>query len=141
MNIHIHPTHEALSRHAAKLIIDTVTKNPSAVVGLATGGTPKRTYELLVEDHKTNRTSYQSVTAYNLDEYLGIPAEHETSYKTYMNRTLFDHIDIDPAQCFIPNGMTAEADRECHEYERIIEANPADIQILGIGRNGHIGFN
>ncbi len=141
MNIHIHPTHEALSRHAAKLIIDILTQNPSAVLGLATGGTPKRTYELLVEDHRKNGTSYQSVTAYNLDEYLGIPAEHETSYKTYMKRTLFDHIDIEPSQCFIPDGMTDDADRECLDYEDIIDTNPADIQILGIGRNGHIGFN
>ena len=130
-----------LSREAADLIINRVRQTPSLKLGLATGETPIETYRLLIDDHQKNGTSYKQVKTFNLDEYVGLSGEHEQSYHYFMKKYLFDHIDI-PKECtYIPNG-NGQGLAECNLYEDIISQHGGiDLQLLGIGRNGHIGFN
>ena len=135
-------TYEELSEVGAQIIIQKVRKEPNSVLGLATGSTPIGLYEKLVHDYEQNGTSYQHVTTFNLDEYVGLDEGHEQSYRTYMNDHLFDQIDIDKQQTHIPKGDAPDLVAEAHYYEeRIQHADGIDLQILGIGRNGHIGFN
>ena len=114
---------------------------PDAVIGFATGRTPLPLYEKMVEDHKKNGTSYKRVTAINLDEYVGIEAKNKNSFARFMRDNLFSKIDIDPANTNIPNGMAEDLEAECARYAAFVKEHPADIQILGIGGNGHIAFN
>ncbi|OCA91706.1 glucosamine-6-phosphate deaminase [Pseudobacillus wudalianchiensis] len=134
--------YKELSETAARLILEKVRANPQLVLGLATGGTPEGMYEQLVTDHRTAGTSYQQITTFNLDEYAGLPREDRNSYYTYMRQQLFDHIDIPEENVHLPNGETEDLQAECRHYEQLIkEAGDVDLQILGIGGNGHIGFN
>lgn len=114
---------------------------PDAVIGFATGRTPLPLYEKMAEDHKKNGTSYKRVTAINLDEYVGIEAKNKNSFARFMRDNLFSKIDIDPANTNIPNGMAEDLEAECARYAAFVKEHPADIQILGIGGNGHIAFN
>ena len=114
---------------------------PDAVIGFATGRTPLPLYEKMVEDHRKNGTSYKRVTAINLDEYVGIEAKNKNSFARFMRDNLFSKIDIDPANTNIPNGMAEDLEAECARYAAFVKEHPADIQILGIGGNGHIAFN
>jgi glucosamine-6-phosphate deaminase len=141
MDIRILDSYEAISKAAAKLIIDQVRKNPKSVLGLATGSSPIGIYQALIEDHKLNHTSYQDVLTFNLDEYFGIKKTHPQSYYFFMQHNLFQHIDVNPKHINIPSGETTDIDVECEAYNQKLANHPIDIQILGIGSNGHIGFN
>ena len=128
----------------AKLIRDKQAKGEKCVLGLATGSTPKSLYAELVRLHKEEGLSFKNVVSFNLDEYYPIEREAWQSYNSYMHRLLFDHIDIDKANIHIPNGELPKEEIKKHaaEYERRIEeAGGIDLQVLGIGNNGHIGFN
>lgn len=126
----------------ARLIADTVRKRPASVLGLATGRTPELVYQRLRELHQSEGLDFSQVTTFNLDEYIGIPASHPQSYRSTMQRSLFDHINIKAEKTFLPNGTAADLDAECLAYEqKITEAGGIDVQLLGIGLNGHLAFN
>lgn len=134
--------YQEMSKKATEILLERIHHNPSIRLGLATGGTPVGTYENLIEDHRKNGTSYQNVMTFNLDEYIGLSGEDSNSYRYFMNEKLFDHIDIRKTNTNIPQGDAKDMQMECLEYEKLIEEHGGvDLQILGIGGNGHIGFN
>ncbi|QAY65124.1 glucosamine-6-phosphate deaminase [Paenibacillus protaetiae] len=141
MQIKIFDTAEELDAYAAGLLANTVKAKPNAVLGLATGSTPLGIYEQLVRLYESGDVSFKQATTFNLDEYVGLPASHEQSYAYYMNQHLFSRIDIPLSQTNIPDGTAADLQQECAEYEAKLAASPVDIQLLGLGHNGHIGFN
>lgn len=131
-----------MSLEAGKIILDKINNNPSLTLGLATGSTPKGVYDYLIQDHKSNGTSYKQVKSVNLDEYIGLPAKDPNSYHYFMRQNLFNHLDINEMHTHIPNGAVSDLEDECIRYEKLIkELGGIDLQILGIGQNGHIGFN
>jgi glucosamine-6-phosphate deaminase len=135
-------SHEEMSAFAAGRLLEKVKSGSSITLGLATGATPVRTYELLIEDYEKNHTSYQHVNSYNLDEYAGIASDHPNSYHYFMYKNLFNHIHMPKENIHIPNGLVDELEKEAKRYESIIdEIGGVDLQLLGIGENGHIGFN
>ena len=134
--------YDAMSKVAKDLIVSAVTSKQKINLGLATGSTPMGLYIDMVEDFKQNGTSYQHVTTFNLDEYVGLDESSLQSYRHFMNEHLFNHINIPKNQTFIPSGKAANLEEECKRYEDLIKQNGGiDLQILGIGQNGHIGFN
>ena len=141
MNIIISKDYAELSEKAARIIIETVRQKPNAVLGLATGTTPLGLYKRLIADYKENGTSYKYVRAINLDEYKGLPKGHPQSYAYFMRKNLFDHLDIDINNTYIENGMAIDEQAECERYDEILNKYPRDIQLLGLGSNGHIAFN
>lgn len=142
MKILVVKNKDELSRKSAEAIIDTVKQNPSAVLGLATGGTPLGTYQNLIRDRQENKTTYQRITTFNLDEYVGLDESHPNSYHQYMRTNLFDHLDIPRENTFLPDGTASDLEREANRYDKLIESRGGiHLQILGIGENGHIGFN
>ncbi|WP_408006940.1 glucosamine-6-phosphate deaminase [Pseudalkalibacillus sp. A8] len=142
MNLIKVENYEEMSQKAAEIIINKVVNNPKITLGLATGGTPEGTYQHLIENHQKNQTTYQHVKTVNLDEYIGLGATDPNSYRHYMNEHLFNHIDIDFENIHIPNGAATNLQEECRSYDYVIDQlGGVDLQILGIGRNGHIGFN
>lgn len=142
MNILKFNSEAKLNEAAARIITSTVQTNPSAVLGLATGGTPVGIYKQLVQDYKDGLVSFKNVQSFNLDEYVGLSPDHHQSYSYYMNENLFKHVDIDVQRTNIPSGLADNLDEECRQYdERIEAAGRVDIQLLGLGHNGHIGFN
>lgn len=131
-----------LSEIASKIIIDRVKSKPDSVLGLATGSTPEKTYELLIKDHELNATTYHNVQTVNLDEYVGLSNNHLQSYHYYMFHKLFKHLDLKMENIYIPDGMASDLNEACKRYDNILEMlNYPDLQLLGIGSNGHIGFN
>jgi len=127
----------SLSAHAAQILLQSIRDDPRVVLGLPTGRTPVGMYERVV-----NECSCHDVVTFNLDEYVGISCDHPASYCTYMHRHLFDHIEIDEANVHIPDGMAPDLDAECERYERAIaDAGRLGVTFLGLGQNGHIGFN
>ena len=141
MNIIISKNYDELSEKAARIIIETVRQKPNAVLGLATGTTPLGLYKRLIIDHIENGTCYKHIRAINLDEYKGLPKDHPQSYAYFMRKNLFDHIDIDLNNTYIENGIAEDEKAECKRYDEILERFPRDIQLLGLGSNGHIAFN
>jgi len=142
MEVIIQPSAKAASRLAARLVARTVRDKPDCVLGLATGGTPMQLYAELVRLHRAEELSFGRVSAFNLDEYVGLPQDHPQSYRRYMEEHFFRHIDIDPESVHIPDGTTDDIPNECHAYEiAISDAGGIDLQVLGIGTDGHIGFN
>lgn len=133
--------YEEMSRVAADLIAEVVHSNPQATLGLATGSTPIGCYQLLADYCKRKQLSFAKVRAVNLDEYVGLPATHNQSYAYFMRRNLFDNIDISLANTRIPNGSAEDIDAECERYSDLLATIPRDVQVLGLGSNGHIGFN
>jgi glucosamine-6-phosphate deaminase len=134
--------YQEMSLAAAQYIINMLKNTPKLTLGLATGGTPQGVYQNLIEDYKKNGTSYAQVTSFNLDEYIGLSKDDPNSYYTYMYENLFKHINISLQQTNIPSGMNANLQSECEEYEnKIQQYGGIDLQLLGIGSNGHIGFN
>ena len=126
----------------AKIIARVVRDKPDAVLGLATGRTPLRLYQELIRLHREEGLDFGRVTTFNLDEYIGLGPENKNSYRYYMNYQLFNNINIDPRRTHVPDGAAADLHAECRGYEdRIAAAGGIDIQLLGLGRNGHIGFN
>ena len=134
--------YEAMSRRAAQVIAAEITHNPACVLGLATGSTPEGAYKYLVDWYKKGCLSFQEVLTVNLDEYVGLSPEHEQSYRYFMQSNLFDHVDILPDFTTVPDGLAADLNAECARYDDYIRSQGyAALQLLGIGRNGHIGFN
>ncbi|TSB48550.1 glucosamine-6-phosphate deaminase [Alkalicoccobacillus porphyridii] len=134
--------YQTVSEAAASIIIDKVKTTPQLTLGLATGGTPVGTYEWLVKDHQKYDTSYEHVSTYNLDEYVGIHPSDQQSYHHYMDKYLFNHINIKRSHIHIPDGTAMDVQAEASRYEGLIHSiNGVDLQLLGIGGNGHIGFN
>ena len=131
-----------MSRKAANIISAQVIMKPDCVLGLATGGTPVGTYEKLVERYNKGDLDFSEVTSVNLDEYRGLPKEHPQSYWYFMNENLFSKVNIDPAKTNLPDGTNLDTAAECARYNGIIhKLGGIDLQLLGIGPNGHIGFN
>ncbi|MCQ1530629.1 glucosamine-6-phosphate deaminase [Lutispora saccharofermentans] len=142
MNIIFARDYDELSRLAAAKVADTMRSKPGAVLGLPTGSTPLGMYRELISMYKEGKLSFKDVTTFNLDEYEGIPKEDENSYYRFMRDNFFSHIDIDKERTNIPDGMSCDVEGECRDYERRIEkAGGIDLMVLGIGNNGHIGFN
>ncbi|MBI0580246.1 glucosamine-6-phosphate deaminase [Neobacillus cucumis] len=134
--------YQQMSERAAEYIMKKVLAHPSITLGLATGGTPTGTYQNLIKDHQKNGTSYQHVTTFNLDEYIGLAGTDKNSYRYYMDENLFNHIDIKKANTFVPIGNGRNIEEECNRYEDLLAGHGGiDLQVLGIGSNGHIGFN
>jgi len=131
------PSYDELSAHAARIFIEAIRENPSLVLGLPTGRTPVGMYERVV-----NECSCRDIVTFNLDEYAGISCDHPGSYCAYMQQHLFSHIDVDSARTHIPNGIASDLDAECARYEQAIaSAGGLGLTFLGLGQNGHIGFN
>lgn len=131
-----------LSRKAANIISAQIIMKPNCVLGLATGSSPEGTYKQLVEWYKKGDLDFSQVTTVNLDEYKGISPDNDQSYRYFMNKHLFDLVNIDKSRTYVPNGLEADSDKACAEYNKIIRSvGGVDLQLLGLGHNGHIGFN
>lgn len=141
MKVIITKDYEELSKKAAEMMLAVIRSTPDAVLGLATGTTPLGLYARLTEDHKANGTNYDRIRTVNLDEYKGLPASHEQSYAYFMRHNLFEGLGIAPEQTNIENGMAEDEEGECARYDALLDAMPRDIQLLGLGSNGHIAFN
>lgn len=133
--------YDEMSDAAAKIVIEAVRNNPRSVLGLATGSTPIGLYGRMVRDHRENGTSYRECRAVNLDEYVGLSGEDAQSYAYFMRERLFSKIDIPTESTHIENGLATDYDAECERYDALLASLPRDIQVLGIGSNGHIAFN
>lgn len=142
MRARVFPDYGAMSAAAADVVAQRLEERPSAVFMLPTGITPLGMYRRLVEMHRTEGLSFAEATFFNLDEYLGLGPDHAASYHVYMKETFYGLIDADPARVFVPDGTAPDPEAECERYEAAIaEAGGIDVCVLGIGRNGHIGFN
>ena len=134
--------YDDMSLKAANIIAAQVSLNPKSVLGLATGSTPIGTYRYLVEWYQKGELDFGKAVSINLDEYCGLSGDHPQSYRRFMRENLFDHINIPADRSFLPDGTQTDSALECAQYDRIIEEhNGIDLQLLGIGRNAHIGFN
>ncbi len=133
--------YEEMSNEAFKVILDVVKNNPQAVLGLATGSTPVGLYAKMVEDHRNNGTSYAECKTVNLDEYVGLDINSDQSYVYFMRENLFKHIDIKLENTHIENGKAEDKEVECARYNALLSEYVQDLQLLGIGSNGHIAFN
>jgi glucosamine-6-phosphate deaminase len=142
MEVIVKDNYDEMSKLAARLIADVVRQKPRCVLGLATGSTPLGTYQELIRLHKEEGLDFSQVVTFNLDEYIGLPPEHDQSYHYFMHENLFDHINIPPSNIHLPPGMEEDIVAACERYEQMIrDAGGIDIQLLGIGANGHIAFN
>ncbi len=142
MDIKIFETTQEIGSAAAEIIINKIKENNSAILGLATGSSPIPTYNELIKAFKNGEISFTDVKSFNLDEYCGIPASDRNSYYTFMHENLFNSIDIKEENVRVPDGNPEDVDTFCADYDASIKAaGGIDVQILGIGRNGHIGFN
>lgn len=142
MRIYREKDYEAMSRRAAGAIFAEVVRRPNCVLGLATGSSPEGTYRQLIEWHRKGDISFREVRSVNLDEYKGLAPDHDQSYRYFMQDKFFDHIDILPENTQVPDGLAEDAASACAKYDEMVQAlGYADLQLLGIGRNGHIGFN
>lgn len=136
------PDYTGMSRKAANIISAQVILYPNSVLGLATGSTPLGVYRQLIEWYKKGDIDFSKVHSVNLDEYVGLAPNHDQSYRYYMNENFFKHINIQPQNTNVPNGLAKDTDAECARYDRLItELGGIDLQLLGIGHTGHIGFN
>ena len=142
MEIIIQPSNHHIATIAAEKVCDALKKKPNLVLGLATGSTPIALYKILVQKHKNGELDFSQVTTFNLDEYIGIPCHHPQSYHTFMAKHFFDHVNIPQANQHIPLNSMGDFESYCEKYEKQIkDSGGIDIQILGIGTDGHIGFN
>ena len=142
MRIYLSEDYKAMSRRAANIISAQVITKPDSVLGLATGGTPVGAYQQLVEWYKKGDLSFAEIKTVNLDEYLGLSPHHEQSYRYFMQDNLFDHIDIKPENTHVLNGLAKNPEAECVAYNKLIQdLGGIDLQLLGMGHNGHIAFN
>ena len=141
MNVIIAKSYDEMSKKAFEIMKATVEGKKNATLGLATGSTPIGLYEEMIADHKACGTSYAEVSTFNLDEYVGLDYFSDQSYVYFMREHLFDHIDIKLENTNIENGKAADPAAECARYNALLAENTVDLQILGIGSNGHIAFN
>lgn len=134
--------YDEMSRRAANIISAQIIMKPDCVLGLATGGSPVGTYKELIRRYEMGDLDFSQVSSINLDEYKGLAPENDQSYRYFMNTNLFDHVNIDKAHTHVPNGLEPDAQKACADYNAIIaEMGGIDLQLLGLGHNGHIGFN
>ena len=142
MRVIIEAEGAGVARRAAGIIAQLIRRKPRCVLGLATGSTPKGTYDELIRMHREESLDFSQVVTFNLDEYVGLRPDHPQSYRYFMQQSLFNHINIHPGNTHIPNGMATDFEAFCDKYERQIrEVGGIDLQILGIGTDGHIAFN
>jgi glucosamine-6-phosphate deaminase len=141
MKIIICKDYDEVSKKAASIVIKEINKNPELKIGLATGSSPIGLYNNLIEAYQKNKISFKDVVSYNLDEYIGIDRSHPQSYYSFMHEHLFKYIDIQDEHIHIPNNDISRLDHLAEDYNKILRENQLDVQILGIGTNGHIGFN
>ncbi|MDR0534454.1 MAG: glucosamine-6-phosphate deaminase [Verrucomicrobiales bacterium] len=142
MEIIIQSDPQSASQVGARIIAGLIKKKPDAVLGLATGSTPVLLYRELIRMHREEALDFGRVTVFNLDEYIGLSPEHSASYRHFMYENLFRHVNLNPERTFIPDGMAKDIPRFCLRYEaQIRQAGGMDLQVLGIGTDGHIGFN
>lgn len=142
MRFVVHPSAEAASRALATFLARAITRQPTIVIGLPAGRTPVQLYDALVALHRAGRADFRRVTVFNVDEFVGLPAGHPGSYAAFMRQHLFRHVNISPARIHVPRGSAPDPRREARRYEAAIsKAGGIDIVVLGIGANGHIGFN
>ena len=135
-------TYEDMSKQAANIIASVVTLKPDCMLGLATGSSPIGTYEELVKKYEAGELDFSEVTTVNLDEYKGLPKENEQSYYYFMHEYLFDKVNINPEKTYLPDGTNLNSEEEAARYEALVQSlGTVDLQLLGLGRNGHIGFN
>jgi len=133
--------YQDVSRKAANIIAAQVQLKPDCVLGLATGSSPVGTYQELIKKYEAGDLDFSKVSTVNLDEYVGLTKDHDQSYAYFMRTNLFDHVNIDQANCNIPSGLTDDPEAECANYDKLIGELKTDLQLLGLGPNGHIGFN
>ena len=142
MRIYKTTDYNAMSRKAANIISAQIIQKPESVLGLATGSTPIGAYQQLVKWYEEGDLDFSGITTVNLDEYKGLPRENDQSYYYFMHTNLFDHVNIKPENTHLPDGTKTDSDEECRKYEDLIRSlGGADLQLLGLGHNGHIGFN
>lgn len=142
MQIYRAKDYEDMSKKAANIIASQIVLKPDCVLGLATGSTPIGAYKNLVEKYEQGDLDFSQVTTVNLDEYKGLPRENDQSYYYFMHDNLFDHVNVKPENTHLPDGTKEDSDEECARYEELIRAlGGQDLQLLGLGHNGHIGFN
>ena len=142
MRVIIAKDYNEMSKFAAEEMASDINKNPNIVLGLATGGTPVGMYKELIKMNKKEKVDFSNVKTINLDEYVGLDGDHDQSYRYFMNENLFNHININKNNTFVPNGLATDIETECKDYDkRVSELGGIDVQLLGIGNNGHIGFN
>ena len=142
MKIYKTKNYEEMSKKAAHIIASQVILNPDCVLGLATGSTPVRTYKNLIEWYNNGDLDFSQITSCNLDEYRGLSGEHDQSYRYFMNHNLFDHVNIRKECTYVPDGLEEDSDKAARDYDQIIaDQGGIDLQLLGLGHNGHIGFN
>jgi glucosamine-6-phosphate deaminase len=138
----VYPNHLAASEAVAEIMAAALNAKPDCIFGLATGSTPIEVYRELCNRHRNDRLSFAKASTYNLDEYIGLPPDHPQSYRWYMHEHLFAHVDFDPASTHLPDVHTGNAAAAAEAYERdLARVGGVDLQLLGIGTNGHIGFN
>ncbi|MDI6643059.1 MAG: glucosamine-6-phosphate deaminase [Candidatus Hodarchaeaceae archaeon] len=134
--------YDEMSKRAAKLIADSIKNKPNIILGLATGGTPVGCYKELIRMHKEEGLDFSKVVSFNLDEYVGLPSTHPQSYRYFMDENLFRHVNIKMENTHVPDGLSDNPEKTCKEFEEAIKrAGGIDLQLLGIGSNGHIAFN
>lgn len=142
MKIYVSDDYKGMSRKAANIVSAQVILNPSCVLGLATGSTPIGMYKQLIDWYNKGDLDFSQVKSVNLDEYVGLAPTHDQSYRYFMQHNLFDHVNIDPANTNVPNGLASDPEAECERYNQVIRSmGGIDVQVLGMGHNGHIGFN
>lgn len=142
MEVIVRPAKSDASWLAARLITSAIRAKPDIVLGLATGRTMERLYARLVQLHREEGVDFSLVRTFNLDEYIGLPPNDENSYRYYMDHQFFDHVNIDKRNTYLPDGMAEDVSAECRRYEQAIrDVGGIHLQLLGIGRAGHIGFN
>ena len=142
MKIYVADDYQGMSRKAASVIASHVVLKPDCVLGLATGSTPIGMYKELIAGYQNGDLDFSQVKSVNLDEYVGLAGDHDQSYRYFMNTNLFDHVNIDKANTNVPNGLAADPKAECERYNQVMrDLGGIDIQVLGMGHNGHIGFN
>ncbi len=142
MKVIIAKDYEEVSDRAAERVIAALRQKPGLVLGLATGSSPVGLYRRLAEAHHNDGLDFSQVVSFNLDEYVGLAPEHEQSYRRFMNENLFDHVNIRSENTHVPDGLARPLLEHCRDYERMIrEAGGIDLQVLGVGRDGHVAFN
>lgn len=142
MRVIIQASRDVADRRAGKFIADLIRKKPNCVLGLATGGTPLGTYRELIRLHRESGLDFSQVTTFNLDEYVGLSPAHPQSYRAFMQQNLFDHINLEPSKTHVPDGRALDFETHCRQYEQQIkDAGGIDLQLLGLGSDGHIAFN
>ena len=142
MEVIITKDYEEVSRMAADRIEAQILVKPNSVLGLATGSTPLGTYKELIQRHKEGKLDFSKIKTFNLDEYVGLPSTHDQSYHYFMHENLFNHININPENVYMPSGTVTEFEAYCEWYEnQIVDSGGIDLQLLGIGSDGHIAFN